>query len=423
MNAAGTEQRPRKPIKPDWAAISRLFSLLYLVLTMLLGAVLIFDLARFVEYPSLLISFSVAIVGGVMAVGVGYLRMRAGQERNWRLAALPFAITLLAWLGDILWLVGIKTAGIYFGPLLTIILASFMGRSVMAAGVLVLARNGRRLRVGLILLIVCNLFLSGLLVYGTVIEPFNLQVSRVTLQSDKLPVGYRLRIVQLSDLHMERITDRERAMVKLVNDASADLLLTTGDYLNTSFITDPITHEDVRSVFRQMHAQYGTVVIAGTVEWDVNTLKRLFAGTDVDVMINRAEVKEIRGQRIVIGATPSRDPMFAAVRRSIAAQGGTLANYRILLTHKPEDMDVAQSDGYDLYLAGHTHGGQIALPFYGALTTLSKYGKKYEQGLYHEGNTYFYVNRGIGMEGNGAPRIRFLAPPEVTIIDVVGTGK
>jgi len=65
-----------------------------------------------------------------------------------------------------------------------------------------------------------------------------------------------------------------------------------------------------------------------------------------------------------------------------------------------------------------THGGQIALPFYGALITLSKFGKRYESGLYHEAQTSMYVNRGIGMEGGFAPRVRFWATPEITTIEI-----
>jgi predicted MPP superfamily phosphohydrolase len=57
----------------------------------------------------------------------------------------------------------------------------------------------------------------------------------------------------------------------------------------------------------------------------------------------------------------------------------------------------------NLYLAGHTHGGQVALPFYVALVTLSRFDKKYESGLQRVGNTYLYVSRGIGMEGGPAP--------------------
>jgi len=72
----------------------------------------------------------------------------------------------------------------------------------------------------------------------------------------------------------------------------------------------------------------------------------------------------------------------------------------------------------DLYCAGHTHGGQVALPFYGALVTFSKYGKRFETGLYRVGETRLYVSRGIGMEGGKIPRVRFCSRPEVTVIEI-----
>jgi predicted MPP superfamily phosphohydrolase len=62
---------------------------------------------------------------------------------------------------------------------------------------------------------------------------------------------------------------------------------------------------------------------------------------------------------------------------------------------------------------------QIQLPFYGALVTLSKFGKKYEAGMYTVNETILYVNRGIGMEGGLAPRVRFLARPEITVFDII----
>ena len=60
----------------------------------------------------------------------------------------------------------------------------------------------------------------------------------------------------------------------------------------------------------------------------------------------------------------------------------------------------------------------MALPIYGALVTFSKYGKKYESGLYELNNTILYVNRGIGMKGSTARRVRFLARPEITVFDI-----
>jgi predicted MPP superfamily phosphohydrolase len=97
--------------------------------------------------------------------------------------------------------------------------------------------------------------------------------------------------------------------------------------------------------------------------------------------------------------------------------------FTILLQHSPDLMADAVRERFDLYLAGHTHGGQIALPFYGALITYSRYGKKYEAGLYHEGSTTLYVNRGIGFAHQPMPEARFLARPEVTVIELLGLGK
>jgi hypothetical protein len=79
--------------------------------------------------------------------------------------------------------------------------------------------------------------------------------------------------------------------------------------------------------------------------------------------------------------------------------------------------------GVDLYFCGHTHGGQIRLPLLGALITSSELGKRYEMGRYKEKGTTLYVSRGLGMEGLGAPRARFLSPPEVILWNLSGAGE
>jgi predicted MPP superfamily phosphohydrolase len=95
----------------------------------------------------------------------------------------------------------------------------------------------------------------------------------------------------------------------------------------------------------------------------------------------------------------------------------------VLLYHMP---DLAESEGiqaFDWVFCGHTHGGQVRLPFYGALITLSRYGKKYEAGLYRLGEkTRMYVSRGVGTEPVPGLRIRFLCRPEVAVFDLEGGG-
>lgn len=94
----------------------------------------------------------------------------------------------------------------------------------------------------------------------------------------------------------------------------------------------------------------------------------------------------------------------------------------ILLYHCPEPdiIDAKYAPRIDLMVAGHIHGGQVALPLYGALATLSRFGKQFEQGFYADAQGLpLYVSRGIGMEGGDMPRVRFAARPELAVIELV----
>ena len=84
-----------------------------------------------------------------------------------------------------------------------------------------------------------------------------------------------------------------------------------------------------------------------------------------------------------------------------------------------EGVDSPRLDA-DLLLAGHTHGGQLCLPFYGAIVTSSSYGKRYESGLARKENTTMYISRGLGFEGGRMPRARFLCRPEIVSVDLKG---
>ena len=99
----------------------------------------------------------------------------------------------------------------------------------------------------------------------------------------------------------------------------------------------------------------------------------------------------------------------------------TKNNTTIFLYHSPELMPLVQKFDVDLFLCGHTHGGQVRVPFYGAVITSAMTGKRYEMGRYDENGTTLYVSRGVGLEGMSAPRIRLFCPPEMTLIEIEGT--
>jgi predicted MPP superfamily phosphohydrolase len=105
--------------------------------------------------------------------------------------------------------------------------------------------------------------------------------------------------------------------------------------------------------------------------------------------------------------------------KSIPSEGLAVALYH---TPYPDVIPPALATRVDLMCSGHVHGGQVALPFYGALLTLSDFGKRFERGLYPTADGFgfpLYVSRGIGMEGGDMPRVRFCSRPEVALIELV----
>ena len=265
--------------------------------------------------------------------------------------------------------------------------------------------------------VIARRVLFGLAAFGAVcigyafIEPYRPQVTRVTVAGAHMPKGSRLRMALLSDLHCEATPRLEGRLPELVAAESPDVILYAGDALNVI---------EGLPVFRECMARLGRIapVYAVRGNWDVVQWKDvdLYAGTGV-TLLERKAVK-VAGHGVEVWIAGAR--LFNEWLPGEALGQAPRDAPRVLLYHMPGGVAAAVKDGADLCLAGHIHGGQVRLPWYGALVTLSSTGKKYEAGLYRVQETWLYVNRGIGMEGGPAPRVRFNCRPEITIIDLVG---
>jgi uncharacterized protein len=246
--------------------------------------------------------------------------------------------------------------------------------------------------------------------YGHYVEPFWPQVTRVRVESPKLKGAQRpVRVVHISDLHCDPEPRLEERLPDLIAAERPDLIVYTGDSINSP---------DGLPVFRECLTRLARVAPTFVVKgnWDAWFWPRLdrFGGTGARELKNEAVRFDVAGQSIWIAGVPVMgEGQFGETFANVPAGAFT-----VFLYHYPDLINEVSAKGIDLYCAGHTHGGQVALPLYGALITLSKFGKRYEAGLYREGQTHLYVNRGIGMEGGPAPRVRFWARPEVTIIEI-----
>jgi hypothetical protein len=277
----------------------------------------------------------------------------------------------------------------------------------------------------LIFLAIVQVLLFVLALLGTLIEPFRLQVTSLDItDAEAANPGVPLHIIHLSDLHIERLTRREFTLPLLVEGSSPDLIVLTGDFLSTTYNADPQALDDLRALLKELRAPGGIYAVWGTAEVDIPDLLRPVL-TDLGIIVLEDQAIEVTvsGHRLwLVGLNCTRDLVAEGAKLSALMEDAPPDSFRLLLYHTPDLMPWAADLGVDLYLAGHTHGGQWRLPGFGALLTSSRYWKRYEAGHYHQGGTHLYVSRGLGMEGFGAPRARFFCPPEVVLIRVTGKG-
>jgi predicted MPP superfamily phosphohydrolase len=256
------------------------------------------------------------------------------------------------------------------------------------------------------------------------IEPQRLQVSHLKLRTAKLARGTSLRLVQIGDLHFSQWTRRDEKLSAMVNGLEPDLILFTGDILSYSVVGDSRAVRAARSIFTSFKVKLGILAVAGSPPIDTQeVLEGVFGGTDIMVLDSRIVKVKVNEQEInITGVSCSHDPILdgklLALLHPLDAK-----QFQILLYHSPDLAPQVAKLGFDLQLSGHTHGGQVRFPFFGALYASSIFGKRFEAGRYQLNGMILYVSRGLGLEGKGAPRVRFLCTPEIVLWIVEGTGE
>ena len=257
-----------------------------------------------------------------------------------------------------------------------------------------------------------TVFLSFVLVVYGFWDAQRIRIKTLEVQTEHvLPNDGRIRIVQISDVHVGLIIRGERLQTLLdaVRQANPDILVSTGDLLDGEL--DNVTPEAEK--FVAIKPAFGKYAIMGNHEYYAGIERSLAFTKKAGFDVLRDEVRQVAGISI-FGA----DDITAArlgLRKDKRAFDELLTSnsnrgFVLLLKHQPF---VNEKENFNLQLSGHTHGGQI-FPF--RLITHLIYPKDYG---YFElgGNKLLYVSRGTGTWG---PPVRIFAPPEITIIDLIG---
>ena len=254
---------------------------------------------------------------------------------------------------------------------------------------------------------------SFLVFHGFINEPSEL---RITTIYHKFPtISSTFKFLHISDIHLEQPGIREKKLLRIVDNLKPDFILYTGDFLNLSNIRDNKAIVNIISIFNQIHKISPIYYVSGSSAVDVeDTIKIIEKNLNPTRLNNSNILLNHEGINInIIGITCTHQPHLDIKQLPPLLQEDHI---NILLYHSPDLVyELNAEDQIDLMLSGHTHGGQVCLPIIGAIFTGSLYGRKLQKGLYQIHDTLLYISRGIGLEGLGAPRVRFLCPPEIIV--------
>lgn len=244
---------------------------------------------------------------------------------------------------------------------------------------------------------------------GFLIEPNLLSVKKYIIK-DKVLKG--LKLVFVSDFHITKHQEKRlKKIIELINEQNADIVLSTGDYIAKHSLKASLDSGKIAENISKIKSNYGFYTTLGNHDWKKGEESITSAFQKYGIKILKNENIPVKfGERIVYIAGIED---YQSGRPSIQTALSNTENPVILLTHNP-DMFTEVPDSVNLTLAGHTHGGQINLPIFGALIIPSKYRNRFASGYIEENGKKMIVTKGIG---TSIIPVRINCKPEIVVIE------
>ncbi len=355
-----------------------------------------------------------AIVSGVGAALLGqrgrdYLGI--GSVTTGLMALL--ALTILAFVGFAA-LAGLSQ----FGMMHLLYLVAVVGIPVLGVTTALLARFLKRGTTGLPVIVALCLAPGALGLYGTHVEPTNLRVDAHRLEIDGM--ARVVRIAVLADLQTPNVGDHENNAVDEILAAKPQIVVIPGDLWEMDAEQYQLREPELVQLVRRLTNEVSIVVMVQGDHDDAAGLARIAEFTGAIFLQDQVVELTVGAQEVLIaGVTAKNSDGVQALYGHLSQADPSVLT--VMLSHWP---DVAQAfpdtNGTDLVIAGHTHGGQIAIPGFGPIVTLSDVPRSVAAGGLHElAGRNIYVSTGVGLERGQAPQVRLGVRPSIGVIDIV----
>jgi uncharacterized protein len=254
------------------------------------------------------------------------------------------------------------------------------------------------------------------LIYDIYGKPIWFVIEQVELILPHLPKSFSgIRVIHISDIHIGGWVNRKRLsdVVRVVIDQKPDLVVMTGDFVagkSWSEDLDEAAQYFVEEVSKLTDDYLVLAVLGNHDHWtNAEKVRGMLSksgvidlNNDIHSLGRGDDLLHIAGVDDFWENKANLDDVYKLLPEDDGA---------ILLAHEPDFVDISSREGrFDLQLSGHTHGGQVVIPFFGPLHVV-ELGRKYPSGLYAVGKMWQYTSRGVG---KSFP-IRINCPPEITV--------
>jgi len=264
-------------------------------------------------------------------------------------------------------------------------------------------------------IVIMTLILLMLLGYGIMIEPNLLRINN-------FEIGYissgKVRVVQFADTHLDNnytIKNLEK-LVRIINLQKPDIIVFTGDLIDC--IDSHEYPEDALKALKNLEARIGKVAVFGNHDYGAQGYRYYedtMNGAGFEVLINSSKLYTV-SDKIKINVVGLDDALLGNPDYKKVSSLITKKYFDLLIMHEPDEVEHFEKDTYDLALAGHSHGGQIRIPFIGEINT-PPLAKKYVKGLYDiSEEKKLYVSSGVATT---VIPVRLFNLPEIAVFDIM----